>query len=151
MAHPNSRDELRTIEELRARRERNAGDIDRTYSLKLAIPEKARQQYGADYDFRWFNDTGMRIHQATEVDTWQKVPDVLPLTVGTDEDRNPIKAYLCIKPKEFVREDKQRKERGLRDMEKGIVGGSTEQSDLNGTSYVPEGQANRIGRLTAPA
>lgn len=149
MAHPNARTEVRSIEELRERRSRNAGDIDRTYSLKMAIPEKIQQEFGNDFDFRWFNDVGMRIHQATEVDTWQKVPGISSLTVGTDEDRNPIKAYLCMKPKEFVREDRERKERGLVDVEKGIVVGSTEESDLASTSYVPKGQ-NRIGRITAP-
>lgn len=150
MAHPNARTEVRSIDELRERRSRNAGDIDRTYSLKMAVPEKARQEFGELYEFRWFNDVGMRIHQATEVDTWQKVPGINPLTVGTDEDRNPIKAYLCMKPKEFLREDRATKARALEEVEKGIVGGSTDQSDLDGTSYVPKGQ-NRIGRVTAPA
>lgn len=148
MAHPNSRTEVRSIEELRERRSRNDGDIDRTYSLKMAIPEKARQEFGEQFDFRWFNDVGMRIHQATEVDTWQKVPGIAPLTVGTDEERNPIKAYLCMKPKEFIREDRAKKARALVDDEEGIVGGASDQSDLAGTSYVPKGQ-NRIGRVTA--
>jgi hypothetical protein len=149
MAHPNARTELRSIDELRQRRSRDAGTIDRTYMLKLGIPEKVRQQYEGEYDFRWINDVGMRIHHKTEIDTWQKVPGVDPLTVGTDDDKQPIKAYLCIKPKEFVREDMAAKARALDEVEKGIVRGATEQAELNGTSYVPEGSPNRIGRVRA--
>jgi hypothetical protein len=141
--------ELRSIDELRERRTRNAGTIDRMQELKMAIPEKARQEYGDLYDFRWINDVGMRLHNKTEYDTWQKVPDVAPLTVGVDDDKNPIKAYLCIKPKEFVREDRAARDRGLLDIEQGLVAGATQESELQGTSYVPENTRNRIGRVTA--
>jgi hypothetical protein len=150
MANPNTRNELRSIEELRERRSRTAGSIDRMYSLKMAVPEAAQQQYGDMYDFRWFNDTGIRIHTMTEIDTWQKVPGVPPLTVGTDDEKNPIKAFLCMKPKEFVREDRAAKARALTEMEQGIVRGNTDQADLKDVSYVPKGQSNRIGRVQAP-
>lgn len=141
--------ELRTIDELRERRSRTAGTLDRMQELKMAIPEKARQEYGELYEFRWINDVGMRLHNKTEVDTWQKVPDVEPLTVGTDDDKQPIKSYLCIKPKEFVREDRAAKAKALDEVERGIVAGATEQSELQGASYVPENTRNRIGRITA--
>lgn len=141
--------ELRSIDELRERRTRNAGTIDRMQELKMAIPEKARQEYGELYEFRWINDVGMRLHNKTEFDTWQKVPDVAPLTVGVDDDKNPIKAYLCIKPKEFVREDRAARDQNLVDIEKGLVAGATQESELQGTSYVPENTRNRIGRVGA--
>lgn len=141
--------ELRSIDELRERRTRNAGTIDRMQELKMAIPEKARQEYGDLYEFRWINDVGMRLHNKTEFDTWQKVPDVDPLTVGVDDDKHPIKAYLCIKPKEFVREDRAARDRGLVDIEKGLIAGATQESELQGTSYVPENTRNRIGRVGA--
>jgi len=147
---PNTRTDVRSIDELRERRSRNAGTIDRTYSLKLAIPEAARQRFGDEYDFRWFNDVGMKIHVKTEIDTWQKVPDVAPLTVGTDDERQPIKAFLCMKPKEFVREDAQAKAQALNDIERGIVQGAVDETELRGTSYVPENTRNRIGRGSAP-
>ncbi len=141
--------ELRSSDELRERRTRNAGTIDRMQELKMAIPEKARQEYGDLYEFRWINDVGMRLHNKTEVDTWQKVPEVDPLTVGVDDDKNPIKAYLCIKPKEFVREDRAARDRNLVDIEKGIIAGATQESELQGKSYVPENTRNRIGRVGA--
>lgn len=149
MAHPNARNELRSIEELRERRSRNAGTIDRMDSLRLAVPEKARQEYGDLYDFRWINDVGIRLHVKTEVDTWQKVPGVDPLTVGTNDEKQPIKAYLCMKPKEFVREDMAAKEKSLVSVERAVAEGGTDEADLKGVSYVPTGQRNRIGRVTA--
>lgn len=149
MAHPNERG-VRSIEELRERRARSAGTIDRVYSLRLAIPPQVEADYGEDFEFRWFNDVGTKIHVKTEIDTWQKVPGVDPLTVGADDEKRPIKAYLCMKPKEFVREDRAIKDKMLCDVERGIVTGRTEQDELTGdVSYVPKGSGNRIGRVKA--
>lgn len=133
----------RATEERRERRRRTDGSLDRMTSFKMAIPQSVSDKY-ADRDFRWFNDVGNRIHAKTELDDWDKVPNVEPLTVGTDGEGKPIKAYLCMKPKEFVREDNAAKEAMLKEQEKGMLRGP-DNADLAGVSYAVEGNSIRRG------
>jgi hypothetical protein len=136
--------EPRTATEGRERRRRVDGTLDRMSSLKLAIPHGVEDKY-PDKDFRWFNDIGNRIHSKTVLDDWDKVPGVDPVNVDFREGQ-PVKAFLCMKPKEFVREDSATKEADLREQEAGILNGGTSESDLSGKSYAAQGNSIRRGR-----
>jgi hypothetical protein len=124
------------------RRRRMDGTLDRMQELRLAIPQEVRDQY-PDRDFRWFNDTGTRIHAKTQLDDWDKVSGVEPRTVGTDKEGKPMKAFLCMKPQEFVREDENRKEAERKEQERGLLRGDTNQGDLANRTHVPDG--NMLG------
>lgn len=145
MANPNTR-EVRTIEELRERRERTDGSLDRMTVRRLAIPDRVKTEYPA-FSFRWINDISNRLHVKTEYDTWQKVPGVEPLVVDTREGQ-PVKAYLCMKPLEFIREDAAAKEAVLQEQEKGILGGNTDEAALSGNVYVGKETSIKRGRLS---
>ncbi len=147
MANPNTR-APREAEEGRLRRRRLDGTLDRMQELRMSVPPQVREQ-NPDREFRWFNDTGNRIHNKTVMDDWDKVDGVDPLIVGTNRDGTPLKAYLCMKPTEFIREDEQRKMAELESLEKGLARGNTDERDLNDRSYIPDGERNQFGRVKA--
>lgn len=144
MANPNTRTP-READEQRQRRRRDVGTLDRMQTLRLAVPQSVKDS-NPDRDFRWFNDTGNRIHNKTVMDDWDKVPGVDPIVVGTTADGHPLKAFLCMKPMEFVREDEKAKMQELKEMEAGLVRGKSDESDLKDRAYADEG--NLIGRVS---
>lgn len=143
MAHPNER-EPRTAIEGRTRRRRLDDTLDRSSQFKMAVPQEVKAKH-PDRDFRWFNDVGRRIHEKTILDDWDKVPDVEPLVVGAQADGSPLKAILCMKPIEFVREDEARKDADLKEQERGLVRGGTDEADLSERAYAPRG--NALGKV----
>lgn len=151
MAHPNTRP-ARTDEERQERRRRKAGTLDRMAELTMTVPDEVRAK-NPDRDFRWINDTGRRMHAKTVLDDWDRVDGVDPLTVGTDREGKPMKAYLCSKPKSFTAEDMAGKMAALREQERGLIKGErdgTGKSDLpEDRAYVPDGGKNSINRLNA--
>lgn len=145
MTNPNTRTS-REGDEQRQRRRRLDGTLDRMLQLRLAVPQEVKDKH-PDRDFRWFNDNGNRIHAKTVLDDWDKVDGVEPQLVGTDKEGRPMKAYLCMKPIEFIREDEARKEAERKEQERGIVSGSSTTGDLASRSYGWE--ANEIGKIRA--
>lgn len=141
----------RIEEERKERRRRTDGTLDRTYSLALAVPKEAEERYGSDHKFRWINDDRNRIYQKTQLDDWDKVDGVDPITVGTDREGRPMKAYLCKKPKDFYAEDEAKKMADLKEQEMGMIQGVREaaaKTDLpDSVAYVPDGGRNSINRL----
>lgn len=148
MADTNMRS-IRSIDELRQRRERDGGTLDRMTVMRLAIPQAVYDKY-PEFDFRWINDVDNRMYVKTEVDTWQKVPDIDPIPVDV-RNNQPVKAFLCMKPKEFIEQDRRFKEESIRKTEEGILGGGKQSDDLAGASYVPEGNFIQRGgrKITA--
>lgn len=140
----------RIEEERKERRRRTDGTLDRTYSLALAVPVEAEERYGSDHNFRWINDDRNRIYQKTQLDDWDKVDGVDPITVGTDSEGQPMKAYLCKKPKDFCAQDEARKMADLKEQEMGMIQGVREaaaKSDLpDAVAYTPTDGKNSINR-----
>lgn len=82
-----------------------------------------------DFDsfaYRWLNDAPARLHTKTVKDDWdvmhqdgQSITDSSDLgsavsqVVGTHPDGSPLRAYLCRKPKEWFREDRDRAKKML--------------------------------------
>jgi hypothetical protein len=148
MAHPDARTD-RASEERHERRRRFDGNLDRTFQLTLAIPDKARDSH-PDHDFRWINDDGNRMYAKTQLDDWDTVPEVDPITVGTDREGRPMKAHLCMKRKDFCAEDQARKMADLKEQEMGMIQGARDaasRSDLpDELAYVPKDGKNSINR-----
>ncbi|NYD88754.1 hypothetical protein [Sphingomonas melonis] len=132
MMAPAPRD--RATEETTQRRRRMDGTLDQSLDMKLAVPPAIEAQHGQSHRLRWFNDVGPRIYNATERDDWDRVPDVDPRPVGTDEHGKPIMAHLLMKPLAFDAEDQARKDVRRREVE---------QQALSGAPTDPEGRDAR--------
>jgi hypothetical protein len=151
MANQPPRD--RATEETTQRRRRMDGTLDQSMDMKLAVPPKITAQYGQSHRLRWFNDVGPRIYNATERDDWDKVPDVDPRPVGTDEHGKPITAVLLMKPREFDAEDQARKETQRRELERQALEGAPvdpqgrDQAEVGNRFATP---GNRISHSYSP-
>lgn len=141
----------RAAEEQTQRRRRMDGTLDQSMDMKLAVPPKIQAEHGASHRLRWFNDVGPRIYNATERDDWDKVPNVEPRPVGTDEHGKPILAHLLMKPRPFDAEDQARKEVQRRELETAALKGAP--VDLEGRDQAEADKrfamsGNRIGSFT---
>jgi hypothetical protein len=135
------------------RRRRNDDTLDAGQALKLAIPPEVQQKLAEQgREARWANDVGNRIHRLTVLDDWDKVEGVAPQPVVINGDKGTTaNAILLSKPKEFIEEDRRKKESGRRAMEEGLLKGAVPNgnSDVPSTS-LPDNfyadKANKIGR-----
>lgn len=102
------------------------------------------------YAYRWINDTpgGARLYEKTKNDDWDIVTQdggvlkddatdgAVAVTVGTNADGSPLKAFLCRKPKEWYEEDQSAKsaelDEQLAQLRRGMARDGSSQSD-----YVP--------------
>ena len=140
----NERQPRQAVEQ-EARRCRDSGTLDRMTSMRLAVPESVRARY-PDREFRWINDFQNRIHAKTVLDDWDKVSDVDPIPVDF-RDGQPVKAYLCMKPMQFVQEDRAAAERDRKDQENSMLRSAGNDPSLEGASYVPDGNLIKRGPL----
>lgn len=125
------------------RRRRNPGTLDRMNQLKLVVPESVKAKYPND-EFRFINDSGNRMHDKTVNDDWTKVDENLSpkIPVGTDEFRNPVYAYLCRKPREYVQADAKAMVDATVEQERGIMRGQQQPSEAPlENAYVPGGNS----------
>lgn len=100
----------RIDEELEKRRARLEANIDGSKHLKLAIPPKVQQQLDTEGRIgRWVSDDPTRQYQLTEQNDYRRVDGVEPISTR-DGKGEPIKLLLMSKRKDFVSEDKQRRE-----------------------------------------
>jgi hypothetical protein len=127
------------------RRRRNAGTLDRSQQLKLAVPEKVRED-NPGHTFRWINDRGNRMYAMTQQDDWDKVEGVEPIPVDSI-DGKPVYAHLCKKPQEFWDADQQVKVEATRATERALVQAKPQTADPE-AAYTP-GQ-NRISTGYTP-
>ena len=138
-----------TVQEtiIQERRRRQPGTLDRTNSLKLAIPQHIRDA-NPGCEFRWINDAGNRMYFMTQEDDWSKVDSVNPIPVGTSPDGKPILAHLCKKPTEFWLEDQKAKMVELKEGERSLERGETRSPDDDrpqDVSYVTPGNSIKSG------
>lgn len=137
----------RKTEVAQERRRRTAGTLDRMAQMKLAIPEKVREENKA-YALRWVNDTGNRMHFMTEQDDWTKIDGVAPVPVGTSEEGKPIYAHLCRKPQAFWDQDNAERVAATVEQEKGLMRAAKSDPQDNRSadvSYVPAGNTIQQG------
>jgi hypothetical protein len=137
----------RTEEVAQERRRRTDGTLDRTSSLKLAVPENVRAD-NPGFTFRWGNDEGNRMYARTVQDDWDKVTGVDPIPVGTDPEGKPIYAHLLKKRQDFWEADQKAKADALAETERGLVRGDNKETQAAETAYAVEG--NRISTGYTP-
>ncbi|MDB5584308.1 MAG: hypothetical protein JWR80_9484 [Bradyrhizobium sp.] len=139
----------RVEEERRERRRRDSGTLDRTSRLTLTVPDHIREENPGS-TFRWINDDRNRMYAKTQLDDWDRIYGVDPITVGTTREGEPMKAYLCKKPLDLHAEDEAAKMADIKEQEQGMLQGARDnasKSDLpDSAAYLPEGK-NSINRL----
>jgi hypothetical protein len=139
--------------EAEQKQRRRRSDTSETRNMKLAVPKNLLDP---KFEYRWINDTSSgRIQSKTEADDWDVVHKLdsankeVPVVrnVGTGENGQPLKAFLCRKPKEFCEEDRVRKQSAISAQEEDLRRGG--KATLKGqdapTAYVPGG-SNTIER-----
>jgi hypothetical protein len=139
-------------EELRTeRRRRDDATIDGGQALKLAVPLDIQAKLTEQgREWRWANDDGNRIHRLTVLDDWDKVEGVTPVEVVVDRAKGlTAKAYLLSKPKEFIAEDRHKRDAARMSTEQAMVEGKVPNAGDQPASrpdnvYVPPG--NKIER-----
>ena len=115
----------------RIRRRRKAVGV---VSTKLTVREDLKDDA---YEYRWINDDGVRLTDMTVRDDWDIVTTdelrgelkgdgtgtQVDRIVGTDSSNRPMKAYLCKKLKEDIKEDMQEEQARIDETEKMIKRG----------------------------
>lgn len=137
----------RKTEEATQRRRRADTTIDGSQRLKLAIPPEVEARLKKEGRApRWVNDEGNRLHNLTKLDDYDRVDGVEPVVVGTTKEGTPIKAYLCSKPENFVREDQQRLETQRREIEAALERGKNPNDPVSADDSFYAVEGNRISR-----
>lgn len=112
--------------ELAERRQKHAGHYGPSY--RLTIPDNITTYLEANnLVARWINDTDNgRIYDKTQRDTWDFLTSAevsddprnanpgserISRRVGTKEDGSPLFTYLCVKPKDWYKEDAAKRAR----------------------------------------
>lgn len=142
----------RQTEVRQERRRRNDTTLDAGQALKLAIPPEIEAKLAEQgRTARWANDVGNRIHQLTVLDDWDKVEGVAPQPVVVNQkDGTTANAILLSKPKEFIDEDRRKKDAVRRSMEDGMLSGAVPNAGDAPATPLPENfyadKANKIER-----
>lgn len=147
----------RTARQTEVRQERRRRDdttIDAGQALNLAIPPEIAQKLAEQgRSPRWVNDVGNRVHRLTVLDDWDKVEGVESQPVVVNRDKGTIaQAVLLSKPKEFIDEDRRKKDAARRSMEDGMLKGQVPAAGSGDTpaTALPDSfyadKANKIER-----
>lgn len=136
------------------RRRRDDTTLDAGQAQHLAIPPEIEAKLAEQGRIgRWANDVGNRIHRLTVLDDWDKVEGVDPRPVIVNSDKGTTaKAVLLSKPKEFIDEDRRKKDATRRAMEDGMLKGTVPNAGSGDTpaTALPEtfyaDKANKIER-----
>lgn len=105
-----------------------------------------------NFEHRWINDSGSRVHDLTVNDDWDIVPDrdggikadnaamgaQTAITAGTGSNGAPVRAVLVRKPKQLYNDDKAALQRRIDEQEAGITSGAGEER------YIPNGQKSAL-------
>jgi hypothetical protein len=106
-----------------------------------------------EFEYRWINDEGTRLHDLTVNDDWEVVQDrngtmkegasgqgaEVSVPVGMGEHGRPVRAILVRKPKDFYEDDKRAAQRRIDEKEAGLRSGNASAGMSQGESYVPKG------------
>lgn len=134
-------------------RRRRRNSLDGSAGMKLAVDERFLDR--KNFEYRWINDDGARIHAKTVQDDWDFVSDpakegkadadglgsIVSKVVGKNANGQPLHAYLARKPKHYYDEDQAEKRRAIEDGMKSIKSGTPQGdgSQLGSNAYTPEG------------
>lgn len=135
----------RQTEERHQRRRRSDANLDGGQRLKLAIPPDVEARLKAEGRIpRWVNDEGNRMHNLLKLDDYDKVEGVPPVVVGTTKEGKPLKAHLCSKPADFIKEDEAKRDESRRETERALLRGKNPEDPIAGNDSFYADPANRI-------
>lgn len=116
----------RASEETAQRRRRDDTSLDGSQRLKLAIPSEVQARLDAEGRTpRWAEKNSTRMYELTQKDDYDVVPDVAPIATRSLRDGSPIEMVLLSKPKDFIEQDRRKKESTRAEVEKAYFDGST--------------------------
>lgn len=106
-----------------------------------------------NYQYRWVNDEGTRLHDLTVKDDYEVVHDrsgtlkidgagtgaEVAVPVGMGEHGKAVKAVLLRKPKKFYDDDQAAEQRRIDDVETSMKQGIAPGSGQDDKTYVPRG------------
>jgi hypothetical protein len=106
-----------------------------------------------NFQYRWANDEGTRLHNLTVEDDWEVVSDrsgktridgvgagaEVAVPVGMGEAGKSVRAVLLRKPRKFYEDDKRAEQRRIDDTEAGMKQGVTPGAGHDAQAYVPRG------------
>lgn len=140
------RSQGRAAQETQRRRRRD--DQALTATKRLPIPPEIQARLDANGLVpRWVNDQSNRLYRFTQQDDYDKVEGVDPVPVGTDEAGQPILAHLLAKPKDFIREDREKADQRLKATEEALFR-TADAADAAGAGSNPHPATAR--RYVAP-
>lgn len=134
-----------------AAQRRRRGDSELRGNKRLPIPPEIEARLAKDgLHPRWANDEGNRIHQLTVLDDYNVVEDCPPVPIGLAKDGSPIMARLLAKRKDFLNEDRAKREETRRGTEKSLLRGNVpagagENAPPEQPSNLYADKANSIG------
>jgi hypothetical protein len=105
-----------------------------------------------NFQYRWINDTGSRVHDLTVKDDWEVVQDrngqanntaamgaQVAVNAGTAQNGGPVRAVLVRKLKNYYDDDYAAAQRRIDDTEAAMKSGTTGEK-----TYVPSGNAGPL-------
>lgn len=131
----------RAAQDRRERRRRDAGDIDRTARMKLAVPQHIQEQLAREGKTgRWVRDDTGRMQQMKSED-WDIVEGVEPVAASRTDEGQMI---LMSKYADWYHEDRKHlKETNDAMQKQAISSGAKEDVNPEGF-YTPAGAVNKI-------
>jgi hypothetical protein len=131
----------RALNERRERRRRDAGDIDRTARMKLAIPQEIQEQATREgKTLRWVRDDVGRMQQMKSED-WDIVDGVEPVAASRTDEGQMV---LMSKFADWYNDDRKHLSETNDAMQKqAISSGAKEDVNPEGF-YTPSGAVNKI-------
>ncbi len=145
---PKRRGRMPRKEEVRVERRRRKSGLLAGTVTPLDVDAEVKAANEGEYELRWINDTsGGRFHSLTVEDDWDPVTDkdgtIIKKRVGLQtDDKTPMDAVLCRKPKDWYREDQKEKNQLLDEQMTEIKRGSSSDGgsvQATGAAYVPKG------------
>lgn len=142
----------RTARQTEVRQERRRRDdttLDGGQARKLAIPRHIEEKLAAQgRSARWVNDVGSRIEDLTVRDDWDKVDGVEPRDVLIDKKNGvTAKAFLLSKPKDFIDDDRRKKDAQRRTMEDGMLKGAVPNASGDSASLPSNFYADKANKI----
>lgn len=121
--------------------------------IPMGVPRSKLSVQGMEegYVYRWFNDHGGRIQQATQAgyefakdvtagDTGERNSDIgskVSQLVGAKEDGSPLRAYLMRIKREWYLEDQTAKQADINETDESIRHGQIGKEHGDGHTYIP--------------
>jgi hypothetical protein len=131
----------RASEERRERRRRDAGDIDRTARMKLAIPQHIEEQLHREgKTARWVRDDTGRMHQMKSED-WDIVDGVEPVAASRTDEGHMV---LMSKYADWYHDDRKHLKDQNDAMQKSAVSPNAQEDVDPSGFYTPKGTVNKI-------